>query len=337
MSVMMFWGRRKSNMSMNKTINSYLGELSLSKKRHLLVEGVSDKQLFEKLIDRLFCFHTESSYRMPHNIQVDLAEIIDIPGVVGNRNKVEKVCVQASNLKNIQFAGFVDREFNGFDLNNFQDLLDKHYVNGCLVWSRGHSIENYLFEYSILRELFWEILNTNWAGEVIQMFNLVFEESLILACSIGLAAYESRKLNFIRDNICLEILQIDNSRLVIDIEKLENYLTDKGMSASDLEKLLERYNYYSVKVRKANLDVVKRLCDGHLGLTFILFACCCCIKEVCPDSTDSVKVNLQTLLGSIRGVEKKRFYQCANWWARAAEEKKCEYPEELFQILGVID
>jgi hypothetical protein len=325
---------------MKKTINSYLGEILLSKKRHLLVEGISDKKLLERLIDRLCCFDHTSFCGESLNIQVDLAEIITIPGVDGNRNKVETICLEVSTHPNlrekVRFAGFIDREFNQFDLDNFQDLLDEHYVDGCLVWSRGHSIENYLFEDSILKELFWEILDNKLASKVIQIFSSVFEESMRLACLIGLAAYSSKKLNFIRENIVLEILRIDNSELTLDLQKLQKHLIEKGMCKPDLDNFLACYKQYDKSIRTTDITLVKRLCDGHLGLTFILFTCCCCIEQVYPNIINAEIVPLSTLIGNIRSLKKTRFDRCASWWAIKANDNSCDYPRELFQLLGIV-
>jgi len=43
--------------------------------------------------------------------------------------------------------GFVERELRYFDLEDcIHDLIGDHKAVNHLVWSRGHSIENYFFE-----------------------------------------------------------------------------------------------------------------------------------------------------------------------------------------------
>ena len=131
--------------------------LQLSEKKHVLVEGKSEKIAFRNLKYELDIDIDE--------LEIDSAEyLIEFedseghPQKLGNREKVEEiskiVVAESQNLENNgrepyadKFIGFVDREYREFQVSNsIQDLLNCHRVSDRLVWSRGHSIENYLFE-----------------------------------------------------------------------------------------------------------------------------------------------------------------------------------------------
>lgn len=70
------------------------------------------------------------------------------------RERVEYVCAKALNTPEARkLVGFVDREFREFEQGDtLRDLLDGHQTVGRVVWSRGHSIENYNLDGYILRQ-----------------------------------------------------------------------------------------------------------------------------------------------------------------------------------------
>src|SRR5262249_33609637 len=79
--------------------------------------------------------------------KVDTADLVKAPeGVIGSRALVEVVHEQANNSGQ-ELGALVDREFRGFDLAPaIKDTIAAHKsVGRLLVWTRGHSIENYFF------------------------------------------------------------------------------------------------------------------------------------------------------------------------------------------------
>jgi len=330
-------------MSLTKTedlkesLNDYLGAIEMGGEKHLLVEGSSDVEVFKKFLDRLI------SDGFNYRLTIQMADNLSISGQAGNRSKVEYVCEivsqdQRLNSQGIIFAGFVDREFNQFDYENTVfDLLGKHYFERCLFWSRGHSIENYFFEVSIFNELFLDLLNIPWIDQVILKFKDVFDEVIRLACAVGLAAHKLQRSDLVRRYTNLEHLKIDGNTVTIDLQNWKNHLINKGEPISSVEELVAKYMAYSEKLASVDLTIAKWLCDGHLGLSFILFTFCCCIKEVYLSVIGSEELDVKNFIDSILGVKKRRFYLCANWWARKVREQKCEYPKELFMHLGILD
>jgi hypothetical protein len=334
-----------------KPLNTYLGEIELRKRDFIIVEGSSDKKVLDSLIRRLCQFHSKCYC----SILVDSVANLDVTGVIGNRAQVIATCsFVLDNIKNksIKFVGFVDREFDNFDLGNLQDLQNEHYVDQerYLVYSRGHSIENYLFDFLLFKELLCSIFNAKSACEILQVlevnqileeFEAVFHEIINVACAIGLAAYDLKMLTPIQknltleENIALDTLKFESGKPSIDFEKLKDkLLIEKGVDASKLECLVEKYNSYLNKLVNIELSVVRRLCHGHLGFNLILFACCCCFKRITRLEQNSLK----SLIGRVRGLSSeggRAFEQFVIEWSRKVQEQGYEYPKELFLFLGI--
>lgn len=123
-----------------------------------------------------------------HKILVDSAEHL-IKGnqssdFSNNRQKVEAIAHSICQKNYASgFVGFVDRELYKFQWDcesnlELQDVLNSHEVVQRLVFSRGHSIENYVFDLSILCEALEYLSTTVYANSAIQLFKTVFSANL---------------------------------------------------------------------------------------------------------------------------------------------------------------
>src|SRR5579859_5532046 len=94
----------------------YTALLEMSSKKVLLVEGRTDKRLFQILLDEIFIKVRQT---IPlDSIIIDSAEdLIKVDNAPSNRQKVELVCrsIQKTPLAN-KLIGFVDREFREFGI-----------------------------------------------------------------------------------------------------------------------------------------------------------------------------------------------------------------------------
>ncbi|MFG6098453.1 DUF4435 domain-containing protein [Leptothoe sp. ISB3NOV94-8A] len=331
-------------MELKENLDDYFASLEMrGSERYLLIEGPTDKEIFENFLNR----RPSSDIGNSHDVKIDLVENIDLSDEperpCGNREKVEyvakKVLVdQQLRAKGIIFAGFADREFDDFDLNQIQDLRMDHRVDGYLVWSRGHSVENYLFEESLFYELLYDVLKISWKNQVVLRFRSVFIKTVMAACALGLAAHQLQRLTKIRDFINFNHLDLNENTVAIDFDALELSLSKKSSLDFDLAKLKDGYKSYYKQLLDIDQTVIKWLCDGHLGLSLLLFACCKCVEEKYPgNDRGSGKSSVQQFINSVLGLQpgKSKFYLCGNWWARKAETKHCEYPKELLKLLGL--
>ena len=342
-------------MALEETLNDYFASLEMrSSKKYLLVEGPTDKKIFENFLDRLICFDGKNS----HDVEIDLVDNIDLseePQSLirpGNRGKVEYVARKVLadpqlHSKGVLFAGFADREFDDFicslERKQIQDSRMYHRVEGCLVWSRGHSVENYLFEESIFCDLIFEILSISWIPQIISRFRTVFDEAVRVACALGLAAAELQRMNRIRKCLKLESLTLNNEKIAIDFTILESSLIsiEEGLDFK-LQDLESRYSYHYTKLLSADKSLIKWLCDGHLGLSLLIFSCCKCVEEQHSIYAPSEKPKSEHLVNAISGLRPeatrpKKVSLFGKWWARKVETQDCDYPKELLQILGVLN
>lgn len=187
-----------------------------SNNKHILVEGKDDKYLIERLWQD---FVSQNSHGLSYKLLVDSADLIELEGK-NNRQKVEFITESINDKPYADgFVGFVDRELYRFEWDyeinsDLKDLVESHEVIQRLVLSRGHSIENYIFDFSILYEVLECLSTTPYASKAIQLFQEYFQHTLCLACSIGLAATKAQVLTKAKSTIDYELIEITSTSSV---------------------------------------------------------------------------------------------------------------------------
>src|SRR5260370_11118535 len=171
----------------------------MSRRNHLLLEGKSDRRLFLELFESLVKSGRSRDGFATTDIETAEA-LLSSETPMGNREKVEQVsaAIGATDYA-VRFAGFVDREFRGFELQDtILDTVGGHKVSGRLVWSRGHSVENYGFRYSLMREVFKIFTGSDQYGSALLLFESVFDSTLRSACAAAFAGLDLDKLHLVR-------------------------------------------------------------------------------------------------------------------------------------------
>ena len=172
----------------------------------LLVEGETDRFIFKYMLDEVKNYNSYKGCMRP--VEIDVAEsfikedelLIESEKKsghhLGNREKVERVCKEIEKEDyGDRMIGFVDREYREFDLeDNIIDKLDEHNISGRIVWSRGHSIENYLFDTRIMRDVIKSLLDSSSFDKSLQAFDQCSDSIIITACAISLAGKSQKKL-----------------------------------------------------------------------------------------------------------------------------------------------
>jgi len=324
-----------SNSYLPEEYRVYLRNSISNGNKHILVEGKDDKYLIKKLFQE-FLGNT-------NKILVDSAENLikgneSIP-FYNNRQKVEFIANSIYGKPYADgFIGFTDRELHKFEwdcdyISELQDLLNSHDVIQRLVLSRGHSIENYIFDISILCEVLECLSTTVYANESIDLFKENFSTSLRIACSIGLAATKAQILSKTKSTIDYNLLELSPStKVVFKFEDWVQKLADRGISIPQQQALRLHYNVYSQQVERASMSIVRWICHGHIGFDFLKALYERCIIEPCPTIQDKHKE-----LSGIRWVAKENlFYSFINSWIKKALQDQCEYPRDIFELLGLI-
>lgn len=310
----------------------YRNLLRMSNRKHLLVEGKDDKRLFKILLDEL--------YDGKHNIDIDAAECLIDTGIPRNGDKVEEVCrsVEGTQLAS-KLVGFVDREFRDFGIGEaLQDHINKHKVSGCLVWSRGHSVENYYFDFRTLRHPLRTFSVTEYFDEALSLFEEVMPATIRLACTISLVGDEAlrndliKKLMILDDSVSAEFLTINSPNIDLDRTMLKGKMTEEKNVPSELaDQVILSLNSWQARVEAADFDVVRWLCRGHTGLSLIWKAYSRCVFSVCQRAgATNPAAEAQKALSA---QETHRFNLCTEFWTRKALGSQTDYPLEVLRML----
>ena len=315
--------------------------LQQSKKHHLLVEGSTDKRLFGRLLEEL--------YGKDHGIMVDSAEqLIECSASnAGNAGAVEDMCASVSGKPYADLlVGFVDREYRDFDTNEaLRDQISKHKVVGRLVWSRGHSIENYYFDFSMLEEPLRTFSVTEYFDEALRLFKGIFEATIRLACAVSLVEADAlhlgliKKLDIVRDSVLSDnnkrksALMIDEDISLDFITVQENLVQKYNLSLEVATKVTTKLQSYLGRVESADFDVVRWLCRGHTGFRFVWRVYGYCVFTVCSRK-QGVDPNKEAS-HALSADEALRFNICAESWVRKSLGNQNAYPLEVLRLLGL--
>jgi len=332
-----------------KEYENYLKESSF---KHLLVEGKNDKDFFNLLI---YEFNKNNQTMSRPKVVIDTVKEINCEGegLSGSRVKVEFIyqLIESKALADKSLAdklvGFVDREFREFEYNSVvRDNRPEHVVQGRLVWSRGHSIENYFFDISILEELLLSISSNDFQLELFytafEKFQSVINATIRLACAAGLAAKECQVLTRIEERwIDFNFIRINNGNknmstdVILDFEEWTKDIfktEDKDVSLDKANSLCNSCKYWSLQIVNVDLSVIRWLCHGHLGMQFIRSVYARCVYDSAVDN------QFQQPDAEVTKTEKYntgyRFKACATSWSRKAISNQCECPTEVLKLLG---
>jgi 5S rRNA maturation endonuclease (ribonuclease M5) len=323
----------KRNNIDNKLIYNpagYRNMIKMSSFKYILVEGKDDKTTIKYLIRELFGKRSD--------IKIHGAHQIEFGSKIGNRERVEEICRSIRGKRQTKrFIGFVDREFRGFELENqINDSIKKHNIIDRLIWSRGNSIENYYFEFNILSKSLRHFSTTEYFEDALDLIEQNLEQIINLACAVGLAGYQCNLLTPIRNSIGWQVLEFKASHIVIKIDSWLNILINKQkIRKEDALKLIDAFQYWFNKVSETDFNIIRWLCDGHTGITFIWAAYACCVFEV--SQRYGVKEPQNEATNVLRANETVRFNGCASEWAQQVCKGFCEYPREIFTRLELLD
>ena len=312
---------------MKRDIAAYRIRLRITNHQVLLVEGSSDKQVFQCLIDEArACGKTCATH-----IDIDTAESLASPAgkSLGNREKVEQICheLEREDISE-KIVGFVDREFRDFDLSpRIRDRVNGHHVSGRLVWSRGHSVENYFFTFQTIRQALRAVAVTDGFDIALSRFEMLFDSGLIAACALSLAALDTGKLSVAESAIKPDLLEIRDDYATVSVQHLEDALSRRGVDAISATKIRERYRYWSDTLAATSPQVLRWLCHGHIGLKVLWSIFALCVRDATGNSQSMAKVS--------RASDSVKLNACADAWARLSFSGSALIPDPVLEMLRV--
>lgn len=314
------------------SIDAYAVRLNMTTNRVLLVEGSSEKRMFGRMFQALSPY----SQDRPSAAVIDTAAIIQSPcnSPIGNREKVERVCeAAAGNTASMRgkFVGFVDREFRLFDCdgNTIVDRLNEHRVDRLLVWSRGHSIENYFFDFCIWRRVVYSLVPNDLddLDAALAVFRDVFCSVLALACTISLAARDAGVLGAVAGHVQWSVLRLLDKVMTVDIPAWRNHLEENAkLRKCSVQALIERYTYWEPVVKSSDHEAVRWMCHGHISESVIWAAFARCVYEACGRDYKKAQRAMESK-------ESVRLCTCIEHWAAEVGKNGGTYPEPVAQML----
>jgi hypothetical protein len=337
-----------------------LGEFSNIK--HLIVEGKTDKYFFTVLLDEFSKSLSKESAK-DKSINFDEIKIDDIEtfvkkdntfqalvtDVTGNRTKIESIHKGVKNSpKYSNLVFFIDREFNDFVISFEQEIRDEisqHKIEGSLIWSRGHSIENYLFDFTVLRQALRRLSSLELYDSAIKLFETNFHLTIRMATAVSIALKECQKIQALEKIIDWEL--IDSSTFNLRIDAWKQRICERGkLSNEEAEKIVNNYKKWYSKLENDGVDynLLRWICHGHIGSEIILGMYCSCLN-VCFIKNNKNKFSEQIDIHQIyreanhkiqKSGKDSIWEEFANWWANKAVRNECFYPLEVLKKLGVI-
>jgi len=232
------------------------------------------------------------------------------------------------DINHHKIFGFVDREFRGFDFSrSCVDKIKAHKVVDRVIWTRGHSIENYFFDQKILRNTLKIKLTENWFKEALQLFERYFESVIHIACCVSIIAKKTKKLQKVENSID-RILIINKNNIDLDYTQLKTKLI-QAHKVSDFEAdfFIEELKVLIQESGFIDFEVGRWLCHGHIGFKFILALFYLVISEIRPRESP------QKYLGHCK--EKEFLNICSSFWIQSILERNCEHPLDDLKKLGI--
>ncbi len=324
---------------LSMTHDEFVTEISMSDIPYILLEGPQDRNFFDILLQSIQSKSGRPSTSRPA-VEISTAEALKSDeNVQGNREKVEKISeiVGKKPFRN-RFVGFVDREFREFKLaGKIADDLAKQHRVGRLVWSRGHSIENYLFDFEIFQEpLFDCSTNGEVARVALERLRDNFSTILNIACALGLAAHKMQQLSVVRRTVRYTLLKSSGASLKWDIDKWRIELTGRGnIALPTIIELIRQFEHWLNVTQASDPDDVRWSCDGHLGMRLIWEAYAKFVYDV-SRSQDGVRPNARNQRSSLLGVnENAKLNHLARNWSRRSPSNGEDTPRICFDLVGI--
>lgn len=312
------------------TLNDYIAYIIVSNKKRLLVEGPDDNHLFNRLFD---VFDKDRN-----RVDVDDASsLIGFSEPIGNREKVELVC---SKIKNTMYekklVGFVDREFRGFLWNpDLWDDIRCHQVDGRVVWTRGHSIENYYFDFKTLKDPISTLSSTPYYRMALDMLERNFETVIRLACAASLTGMEIGNYQILRNVISWEVFKVSDGEISINLSNIASLCRKKKIEKALISQIIDRFPFWETLTFKADFDIVRWMCHGHMGLTFIWSSFQRMVFEV--SLINGSKHPRKEIAHSLEARDEIKFIACAKKWIERALGNEDIFPFEVLTMLELVN
>ncbi|NEQ36247.1 MAG: DUF4435 domain-containing protein [Okeania sp. SIO3I5] len=315
------------------TPKEYRIYLNNSSQKHILVEGKNDKYFLERMLSYLA--NEIDKPELTEQVVVDSAAslIESESGTGSNKEKVEEIANSVVDKPYSQrFIAFIDRELYLFDWDYeqtqiLQDNFPRHNIEKRIIRTRGHSLENYLFEVDIVSNFF--NLNTTIPNPQIatNLFKQIFKSVIYSACTIGLAATKSSLLQKIESGILWRnFIELTSGEINFLLEDWLDFLIDKrSVSNSKISEIKHNYKTYIQLINQTSFEIVRWLSHGHIGYDFLKEAYIKCVMQISKEAESNVNW----------AKKDKMLQQLINYCVEEILSNDRMYFQEIFEMLDL--
>ncbi|MEB3340216.1 DUF4435 domain-containing protein [Okeania sp.] len=315
------------------TPKEYRIYLMNSNQKHILVEGKNDKYFIERMLSYLA--NEIDKPELNEQVVVDSAEFLikADSGTGNNKEKVEEIANSVVDKPYSQrFIAFIDRELYLFNWDYeqtqiLQDNFPAHNIEKRIIRTRGHSLENYLFELDIVSNFF--NINTIIPNPQIatNLFRQIFKSVIYSACTIGLAATKTKLLQKIESGILWRnFIELTSGEINFLLEDWLDFLTDKrSVPDSKILEIKQNYEIYIQLINQTSFEIVRWLSHGHIGYDFLREAYIKCVMEVSKEDISNVDWIAKD----------KRVNLLTNYWIEEILSNNRMYFKEIFEMLDL--
>jgi len=315
------------------TPQEYRNYLRISSKKHILVEGKNDKYFIDRML--YYLANEIEKPELNEEVVVDTAAslIKADSGTGSNKEKVEEIANTVVDKDYSQrFIALIDRELYLFDwdyekIQILQDNFPRHNIEKRIIRTRGHSLENYLFELDIVSNFF--NINTTIPNPqtATNLFRKIFKSVIYSACTIGLAATKSSLLQKIESGIFWRnFIELTSGEINFLLEDWLNFLTDKrSVPESKISEIKHNYKIYIQLINQTSFEIVRWLSHGHIGYDFLKEAYIKCVMQVTQEADSNVNWTTKD----------KMLQQLINYWIEKILSNDRMYFQEIFEMLDL--
>lgn len=264
----------------NNSMAGFRIKCRMSRVPKLVVEGLADKTAFSFLKDLVW---RGSQYPAFDIEPISELHLNDLRGI-GNRELVELLCesLLKAGLTHSKVLGFVDREHRPIDhciVQNGHALAAPN-----LIWSIGHSIENYCFDPDIMEEAFERLARVIGFDEVMQLFRRSFDLMLGSSHALGRIAIEQGVAwSTVVGTIDRSCFQLDVRRKVVVLNEgawHRSLYANNQLSSEKAQAIADSYAGMLQSSRALHSNELRWTCHGHLtaSLLWRLYKACVLIQ-----------------------------------------------------------
>ena len=339
--------------AMERRIDSFINEITkMTKKSFLLVEGGDDVAFFS-------CLTSDRSGN--GNIEVWTANKLKENRRENNKEKILQVEeeIRQDDKISSRFLAFIDRDYENFcddgDTLHYPPIKQRDRV----VRTRGHSIENYFFEFIVMRDQLLKYHGKEapeYTIDALKSMEQHFSEIIRIACALSLAAKDSQLITRLRNTLeelgkCIGIrddwmvIDYDESSelpVTLDKEGLVHHLQRLDANNSlggRVQWFIDDFDYFMDRLKEQRDEYLPGLlCHGHIGFALVRHAYAvflCHLGAQAHNPSDDPYSDIRAMLSS-HWLDRNRDRRNGWTWHFRAQAAEDFEPEHCLEQLGLV-